>query len=315
MQGREFDVVTGAFGYTGKYITRRLLALGRGVKTLTGHPERAVSFNGNIDVAPLQFSRPAELVDSLRGASTLYNTYWVRFPRGEVTYEKAVENSRILIAAAREAKVRRIIHLSVTNPSEESALGYFRGKAAVERLITSSRLGYAILRPTVIFGVEDVLINNIAWLLRHCPIFALPGSGEYRLQPVFVVDVAELAVAASKESRNSVIDAVGPEIYTFQKLAQLIAEKVGSHAKLVHMPPSTALLLSRVVGRFVHDVILTKEEIQGLMAELLVSEAQPTCRTRFSEWAIRHAHLLGLRYASELNRHFRDPGRTPLTSR
>lgn len=315
MESREFDVVTGAFGYTGKYITRRLLAMGRGVRTLTGHPDRATSFNGNIEVAPLQFDHPAELVETLRSASTLYNTYWVRFPHGEVTYEKAVDNTRILVEAAREAGVRRIVHISITNPSPDSGLGYFRGKAAIERLIIDSGLAYAILRPTVIFGVEDVLINNIAWLLRHCPVFAIPGSGAYRLQPVFVLDVAEMAVAASRESANTVIDAVGPEIYTFEELVQLIAGKVGSRARIIHVRPSVALFLSRLVGRAVHDVVLTQEEIEGLMAGLLVSRNAPTGRTRLSEWASRHAHLLGRRYTSELNRHFREPGRARVTNR
>jgi NADH dehydrogenase len=304
MAGREFDVVTGAFGYTGKYIARRLLAMGRGVKTLTGHPDRAAASNGHIEAAPLQFERPKKLVENLRGCSTFYNTYWVRFPYGEITYEKAVENSRILVHAAREAGVRRIVHLSITNPAPGSTLGYFRGKAAVERLIIDSGLAYAILRPTVIFGVEDVLINNIAWLLRHCPVFAIPGSGEYRLQPVYVVDLAEMAVAAGREAGNLVMDAVGPETYAFQELVQLIASNVGSRAKIVHLHPSVALFLSRLVGRAVHDVVLTQEEVEGLMAGLLVSKNEPAGRTRLSDWVIRHAHLLGKHYASELNRHF-----------
>jgi len=305
MEGREFDIVTGAFSYTGKYITRRLLAMGRGVRTLTGHPERGAAFNGNVEAARLRFDHPAELVESMRGASTLYNTYWVRFPHGDVTYEKAVENTRTLVEAAREAGVRRIVHLSVTNPSEEARLGYFRGKATNERLITGSGLSYAILRPTVTFGVEDVLINNIAWLLRHLPVFALPGSGEYRLQPVYVVDVAEMMVTAGQQTENSVVDAVGPEIYTFGKLVRLIAERVGSHAKIIHLPPSVSLFLTRLVGLAVHDVVLTREEVHGLMAGLLVSKNEPTGRTRFSDWANRHAHLLGKQYASELDRHFR----------
>ncbi len=203
MQGREFDVVTGAFGYTGKYITRRLLAMGRGVRTLTGHPERGGAFNGDVEVAPLQFERPDKLTASLRGASTLYNTYWVRFPRGQVTYEKAVENTRALINAAREAGVERIVHLSITNPFADSTLGYFAGKSAIERMISDSGLAYAILRPTVIFGVEDVLINNIAWLLRHAPVFAIPGSGEYPVQPIYVVDLAEMAVTAGRATERA----------------------------------------------------------------------------------------------------------------
>ena len=306
MESREFDVVTGAFSYTGKYITRRLLAMGRGVRTLTGHPGRAPGGNGhNIEVAPLQFKCKAVLAKSLLGAATLYSTYWVRFGYGQVSYELAVENSRMLVAAAREAGVRRIVHLSITHPSPDSSLGYFRGKAAVEQAIVTSGLSHAILRPTVIFGVEDILINNIAWLLRRFPLFAIPGSGEYRLQPVYVVDVAEMAVAAGQQSGNVVADAVGPETYTFDALVRLIAEKVGSHARIVHLPPSLALAMSRLVGRAVRDVVLTKEEVEGLMAGLLVSDREPAGRTRLSEWISRHAHLLGRHYASELSRHFR----------
>lgn len=163
------------------------------------------------------------------------------------------------------------MHLSIIHPLDALMLGYFRMKTAAERLVTGSGLAYAILRSTIIFGVEDVLINNIAWLLRQCPAFAKARLGEYRLQPVFVVDVADMDVAVSKEGRNMVVDAVGPEIYTFQELVQLIAGKVGSRAKILHMSPALGLFLSRLVGRGAHDVLLTQEEVEGLMAGLLVS--------------------------------------------
>jgi len=265
-----------------------------------------VGVNSAIEVSPLQFERPVELAESMRGASTLYNTYWIRFPRGKSTYEKAVENTRVLVSAAREAGLRRIVHLSITNPAPDSTLGYFRGKAEIEQIIANSGLSYAILRPTVIFGVEDVLLNNIAWLLRHFPVFAIPGSGRYQLQPVYVVDVAEMAVAASKESRNTVMDAVGPEVYTFEDLVSLIASKVGSRARRLHVAPPVALFLSRFVGWAVRDVVLTRDEVEGLMAGLLVSKETAIGWTRLSDWTDRHAHLLGKHYASELSRHFRN---------
>lgn len=304
MGSRELDVVTGAFGYTGKYISRRLLAMGHRVRTLTGHPERAAGTNGQIEVARLQFSSPRELEESLCGAATLYNTYWVRFPHRGSTYEGAVENTRILIAAAKAAGVQRIVHLSITNPNANSEFGYFRGKAAIEQMIAGSGLSYAILRPTVIFGVEDVLINNIAWLLRHFPVFAIPGRGDYSLQPVYVVDVAEMAVAAGAASDNSIVDAVGPETYTFKDLVKFLAGQVGSHARLIYMNPRLVVGLTRILGRIVNDVVLTPEEVYALMKDQLVSANPPTGRTRFSDWCARHAHLLGRRYSSELERHF-----------
>jgi uncharacterized protein YbjT (DUF2867 family) len=298
-------VVTGAFGYTGKYITRRLLAQGYSVRTLTGHPDRPNPFEGQVGVVPFNFHDPVALVSSLKGADILYNTYWVRFEHGTSTYDQAVANTRTLIRAAEEAGVRRLVHVSIANPSLDSPLPYYRGKAVLEQAIRESRLSYAILRPTVIFGLEDILINNIAWLLRRFPVFVVPGAGDYALQPIFVEDMAELAVDAAQEKENVVLDAVGPEIYTFDELLHLIAGVLGRRARVVHLPPAVALTLSHLIGYLVRDVVLTPEEIQGLMADLLVSHAPPTGSTRLSDWLRQNADRVGARYTSELKRHYK----------
>jgi len=298
-------VVTGAFGYTGKYITRRLLALGKRVKTLTGRPGWPNPFGEQVSVAPFNFDRPEELVESLQGATTLYNTYWVRFPRGSVTYEKAVANTKTLITAAKKAGVRRIVHISITNAAEESPLPYFKGKGILEKAVISSGLSYAIIRPTVIFGAEDILINNIAWLLRRFPFFAVPGAGGYRLQPVFVEDVAAMAVSAGQCGESMVFDAVGPEVFTFNELVGLIAEKVSSRARIVHLPPGLAYMLSRLIGYMVSDIVITRDEIKGLMANLLVSSGPVTGQKRLSDWLAENAGQVGRDYASELGRHYR----------
>src|SRR5713101_1520832 len=293
----EFDVVTGAFSYTGKYVTRRLLNAGRRVRTLTGHPERANMFGGQVEIAPLNFEDRANLVRSLGGASVLYNSYWVRFSHGRATFDEAVANSRALIHAAKEAGVRRIVHLSIANPSIDSHLPYYSGKAQVERAIVDSGLSYAILRPTVIFGVEDILINNIAWFARHFPVFAIPGSGQYQIQPTFVEDMADLAVSAARGIENLVLDAVGPEIFTFEDLVRLIATGVRSKTRLIHVPPFVALGMLRFIDPIVGDVILTREEIEGLMANLLVSKQLATGQTRFTDWLVQNASILGTSYA------------------
>lgn len=305
MDNNTFDVVTGAFGYTGKYIARRLLERGRRVRTLTGHPERTNPFDQPVEAAPFNFDRPQALAESLRGAETVYNTYWIRFPRKDLTFERAVKNSKVLIAAAREAGVRRFVHTSITNPSADSPLGYFRGKALVERAIVESGLSYAIIRPTVVFGTEDILINNIAWLLRRLPVFGVPGSGDYRLQPVFADDLAELAVHTAAQNENHVIDAVGPEVFTFRELVQYIGGVVGSRAKIIPMNRSIVLALAHMFGWFLGDVLLTRQEVDGLMAGLLVSSATPTCPTHFTDWLKTHGAGLGAEYASEIARHYR----------
>jgi uncharacterized protein YbjT (DUF2867 family) len=301
----ELDVVTGAFGYTGKYIAQRLLAAGRRVRTITGHPQRANGFGDQVEIAAMDFHDPASLVQSLRGASVLYNTYWVRFNHGRATFEEAVTNSRVLIQAAREAGIRKIVHLSIANPSLDSHLPYYSGKALVEKAILDSGLSYSILRPTVIFGIADILINNIAWFARHFPVFAIPGSGRYQLQPIFVEDLAELATSSARQENSLVLDAVGPEIFTFEDLVRQIASAVGTEPRFLHVSPRAAVQMLRFVGPIVGDVILTREEIEGLMADMLVSKQPATGRTLFSTWLGQNAAVLGTHYASELKRHFR----------
>ncbi len=302
---QEVDVVTGAFSYTGKYIAQRLLAQGRLVRTLTGHTNRVSPFGVKVDAFPFNFDRPSELVRSLQGVTTLYNTYWVRFTHGSITFDEAVDNTQKLIRAAVEAGVKRFVHVSITNPHVDSPLPYFHGKGLLEQVLMNSKLSYAIIRPTVIFGDEDILINNIAWLLRHFPLFVIPGDGEYRLQPISADDMADLAVAAGQRRENEIVDAVGPEIYTFETLVKLIAQTVRSRSLIVHLPPKTALMLSQFIGRFVKDVVLTQEEVDGLMSNLLVVDGPPTGRTRLSEWLREHAATVGKQYASELARHYR----------
>jgi len=306
----DVDVVTGAFGYTGRYITGRLLESGRNVKTLTGHPNRPNPFGDRIDVAPLDFEDRRSLVEHLRGATTLYNTYWVRFPRGDVTFERAVANSEILIRAAGDAGVRRIVHVSITNPSKDSPFEYFRGKARVEEMIRDSGLGYSIVRPTVIFGREDILINNIAYILRRLPVFGIPGSGSYRLRPVAVKDVAEICVRSGLAGFDEVIDAVGPETLTFEELVRLIAGAIGRRRLFVHVPRAAALTAAAAIGRLVGDVVVTKDELEGLMAGLVSTEGPATGTRPLTKWLAQNAAVVGKRYASEVSRHYRSPART-----
>jgi uncharacterized protein YbjT (DUF2867 family) len=299
------DAVTGAYGYTGRYLTQRLLDQGREVRTLTGDPSRPDPFGGRVPAFPFSFTNPGRLVETLRGVRTLYNTYWVRFAHGSTTYAAAIENTRILFAAAAEAGVERVVHVSVTHADEHSPLPYFHGKGILERELRASGLSYAIVRPTVVFGREDILINNVAWLLRRLPLFVVPGDGCYRIQPVYVGDLAELLARAGTPGSNERFDAVGPETFSFDELLRLIRDAVGSRSRLVHAPPPLALALGRIVGALTRDVLITPDEFEGLSANLLVSEAPATTATSFREWITAHHAYLGRTYTSELARHYR----------
>jgi len=296
--------VTGAFSYSGKYITKRLLERGEEVVTLTNHPNRPDPFGGKVKAFPMGFDNETQLITSLQGVDVLVNTYWVRFDKGDNTQPKAVENTGKLVNAAVKAGVKRIVHISITNPSADSHLPYFWGKAANEKFVTGSGMSYTILRPTVLFGKEDILINNIAWLLRRFPAFGLPGDGSYKLSPVYVDDLAALAVEAVYSRENYIWDAVGPDEFTFKEMVKLIGGTVGRTPLLIPLPPRLALLAAQFLSLFVKDVMLTPEEVDGLMANLLISKESPRCKTSLRTWLAEHRTTVGMKYASELARHF-----------
>jgi NADH dehydrogenase len=295
-------VVTGAFGFSGRYITARLLAKGQTVKTLTNSPGRPHPFGDRVVTAPLCFDEPERLASALEGAEVLYNTYWVRFNHRRFTHSEAVENTRVLFAAAKSAGVRRVVHVSITNPSEDSELEYFSGKARLERDLVESGLSYAILRPAVLFGKEDILVNNIAWALRRLPAFGVFGDGEYRLQPIFVDDLAALAVREGRSVEDHTVDAIGAETYTYRELVKTIGNIVGKQRPIVSVSPGAGYLAACVVGKIMRDVMLTREEIAALMQGLLCTDSEPTGETKLSEWAAANAPDLGLAYASEMAR-------------
>jgi NADH dehydrogenase len=301
-EDHQLHVVTGAFGYSGRYITQRLLLAGKRVRTLTNSPDREHPFGDCVEVHPLSFNDPDRLAQSLEGVSVLYNTYWVRFNYGDFSFAQAVENTKTLFAAARRAGVPRVVHVSITSPSEDSPLEYFRGKAVLERALRESGLSYAILRPAVLFGGEDILINNIAWALRHLPVFGVFGWGDYRLQPIHVYDFADLAVAEGAKTADRTIDAIGPETYTFRDLVRELAAATGVRRPIVSVPPPLGYATAWVLGKVVRDVVITRDEIAGLMQGLLCTTSDPTGTTRLSTWAREHADTLGRRYATELGR-------------
>jgi NADH dehydrogenase len=294
--------VTGAFGYSGSYIARRCLARGWSVVTLTHSPPRLSDLAAAVTVHPFHFDAPDALARSLAGVQVLVNTYWVRFNHRDFNHDQAVRNTLTLFDAARRADVERIIHVSITNPSEDSPLPYFRGKARLERALRESGVAHSILRPAVLFGGADILINNLAWALRWFPVFAVFGRGDYRLQPIHVEDFADLAVAEVERRDNAVIEAIGPETFAYRELVTRLGEIIGRRRPVVSVPPALGYGLGKLIGWWQRDVFITREEIAGLMANLLYVDAPPAGTTKLTDWARAHASELGRRYASELAR-------------
>ena len=304
-------VVTGAFGYSGRWIAKELLSRGKRVRTLTNAKGRDDPFQGRVEVLPIDFTDHKSLVSSLKDADVLYNTYWVRYKdrKGGYAHEVAVENIRRLFLAAEEAGVKRVVHFSVAHPHKAPDWSYFRGKVQVEKILTESNLSYAILRPTVFFGGErDVLINNMSWLIRKFPVFGIFGIGNYPIQPIHIEDVARVAVDQGEIVENSVLDVAGPETFTYKEYVTLIAKSIGVRRLIIPIPPIIGWSFGKVVGVILQDRVITRAEIKGLMSGLMATDARPLGRIKFSEWVAVNGGGLGLNYHNDLKqRKYTDP--------
>ena len=302
MKIHESHVVTGAYGFSGKYIAKRLLDAGYQVRTLTNSPNRSNPFGDSVKAYPFNFDNVEELIKTLQGASVLYNTYWVRFNYKDFSYSNALENTLTLFHAAKKAGVKRIIHVSIVNPTEDSPFEYFRDKAKLEKAIMESGISYAILRPAVLFGKESILINNIAWMLRKFPIFGVFGDGNYRLQPIYVDDLAKLAVMQGKEKENRIIDAIGPETFMYRELVKTIGKIIGKPRPIISIPYSLGFFIGKLIGKMVDDVLITHDEIEGLKANLLYTSSLAVGETKLTDWVKENISTLGKHYTSELAR-------------
>ncbi|GMU83355.1 MAG: hypothetical protein AMXMBFR47_32250 [Planctomycetota bacterium] len=300
--------VTGAFGYSGKAIAELLLARGDRVRTLTNSPNRPHAFGSRIDVFPLAFDDPGALARALDGCDVLINTYWVRFNHRLFTFEQAVRNTQRLFAAAKAAGVGRIVHTSILKPEEGRGLAYYDGKRRLEQDLAAADVPHTILRPGVLFGRGDILVNNTAWILRHLPVFGVFGDGRYGIAPLHVEDFARIAVAGAdgqlppRADASSVVDCHGPETFDYRDLVIRIAAIIGIRRPIVSVWPWIGHLVSKALNPLVGDVIITREEIAGLMRGLLWSDRPSLGTTKLTDWAAAHADTLGRRYASEVGR-------------
>ena len=302
MAGQEIHAVTGAFGYSGKYIAQRLLTEGHRVITLTNSFHRQNPFREKIKAFPFNFDNPGELIESLKGVSVLYNTYWVRFNSKQFTLAEALKNTLTMFRCAKEAGVERIVHVSILNSEAKPELEYFRCKAELEKRLKASGISYAILRPAVLFGKEDILINNIAWILRRFPFFILFGKGDYGIQPIYVDDLAEIAVRQGALRENSIINAIGTESFTYRELVEKIGEIIGKKRKIIQVSPEVGYFMAYLIGKLVDDIIVTRDEIAGLIAGMLTVNAPPAGQTRLTDWLRQHGETVGKKYTSEMAR-------------
>ena len=306
------NLITGAFSFSGRFIAEELLKTGEKVETLTGHPRPEFPYFNKITIKQFNFDNFDAMVENFRGVNTFYNSYWIRFPHGNTTWRDAIVNSKKLFRACKIAGVKKIVHISVTNPNLDSPYSYFKGKAVVEELLKRSGVPYTILRIAWMYEEGDILVNNIAWILKRLPIFGVFGGGSYKLQPVSLRTLGKVAV----ENRylgdktiniNKIIDVIGPETYTYYEFVSLINKSIKAKTLILPSPWFAVyipIFVSKILNIVLRDRLLTIDEIYSLKDNLLLTDSQPIGEKSFKKWVIRNKERLGLKWANEIKRHY-----------
>lgn len=200
--------------------------------------------------------------------------------------------------------MRRVVHISIMNPDLASPYPYQRGKALVEQALRESGLSYAVVRPSVLFGGSEVLLSNVAWLLRHLHVFTVPGDGRYPIRPTHVEDLADLMVELGAGEENTIRNAGGPETFEFGALVRLIRDATGARALVGRAPRSLVLPLTRVVNSITRDITVTRDELGALMDGLASCDGPPVGDRRYTDYLTAHASTYGRTYTNEIRRNF-----------
>jgi uncharacterized protein YbjT (DUF2867 family) len=257
-------LITGATGFIGRPLVTRLMADGRLIRCLL--PEDKVNH--------LPWPNPPEIVvgnlmdeevlfKAVTGVHTiihLQSAQW--WGRSRDLERVELVGTRNLVAAARAARVGRIIILSQLGASSSSAYMLLRIKGMVEELVRSSGLAYTIIRSGMVFGREDAFINHIAMMLRASPfIYLMPGRGEVVLHPIYIDDLIEALVRSLEaiDIVDNTVDIGGPEYITLEDLIRTVMRVSGIYRLIVPVPPYALRWLTAAYNRIFPRALMTPQ--------------------------------------------------------
>jgi uncharacterized protein YbjT (DUF2867 family) len=270
--------VLGGSGFIGRYIVKRLAERGDVVEVGGRHATDAKFLRlkgdvGQVGLINLDIGDENLVRAFLAGNEALVNCVGILREGGRQRFERVHHTGPAGLAnLAREAGIRRFVHLSAIGAEPRSASAYARSKAAGERAVHDAFPTATILRPSVVFGPEDQLFNRFAAMATISPILPLIGGGETRFQPVYVGDVADAAIGCLDDAATSgrTFELGGPRVYTFRALVELLLAEIRRKRLLVNLPFAIATLQARLMA-LLPNPPLTVDEIEMLKHDSIVS--------------------------------------------
>ena len=261
--------VTGATGFVGRHLAALLARRGHSVRALVRNPRRADALrNLPVELVAGDLSDPGVLALLVRDASAVVHLVGIIVESGRATFQDVhVEGTRRVLAAARQAGVGRVVHMSAIGARDaRDATPYHRTKWEAEELVRGSGLSYAIFRPSIISGPESVPIRTLARLHRWSPVVPMFGDGQFATQPVWIEDVAlAFALAAENGRFTGAFELGGPAPMTYEAFVRAIGRAAGHPRPLVHLPLALARAAARVFDLLGGAAPLTSDQLQMLV--------------------------------------------------
>jgi NADH dehydrogenase len=287
-------LVTGATGFVGSEILRRASRRGWRVRGLARHPERAEALSRlpHVELFRGDVRRPDELDEALAEVDAVIHLVGVIVETGRQTFEEAhVEGTRHVLEAMRRTGVRRYLHMSALGVEEGRDLSeYYRTKWGAEELVRESGLVTTIFRPSLVFGRDDDFFNRLAALIRWSPVVPLPGGGKSRFQPVWVGDVAECFLQATRMERGAaaVYEVAGPQVMTLREIVTALMGVMGRRRPTIAIPIAM-LRLGAAVMAVLPSPPVTRDQLNMLALDNVASRDGIQALRR--DFEIEHAKL------------------------
>ncbi len=263
--------VLGSSGFIGTHLTLFLLQMGYRLNLLHHRADPDyVSPRGQIESFQGSINDKDAMKRCFEGCSGVYHLVGIIAETRTSTFQRTVaEGTRALVDAAKEAGVKKIFYLSALGTSEDAETEYFRTKHEAERAVIESGLDYTIFRPSVVYGVRDKSLNMIASMVRHSPIIPVIGDGKYRMQPVYVEELAAIMAHASRldVTDGKIYEVGGPEQLTYMEILDIIKRVLGRKRLTVHIPVSWVNAAAAVMEKIFKPAPVTRDQIRMLRKE------------------------------------------------
>ncbi len=240
--------VFGGSGFIGRYVVQKLAQQGARVRVAIRRPDEGLFLKpmgavGQIDIVQANIRMPMSVQQAVQGSDAVINCVGILFERGAQKFAAVqARGAEVVALCAKEAGVKKLVHVSAIGADADSSATYAQTKAAGEAGVRRQMPQATIIRPSVVFGPEDDFFNRFAAMAAMAPALPLVDGGETKLQPVYVGDVATAIVQAllDDEAAGQTYELGGPKVYSMKQIMQLTLSAI--HKKRLLLPVPGALL-------------------------------------------------------------------------